>query len=93
MEKLEYVPGKDTFAESMGIDAERSDIIFDIAQVKVQQIMKDTTNNAEALTKLLNDVDEVIPNDGLAFKEAIMLAYEIGEMIGEMPVSESEEGD
>ena len=88
MEKLEYVPGKDTFAESMGIDAERSDIIFGIAQAKVQKIMEDTTTDVEALIKLLNDVDEVIPNDGLTFREAIMLAYKTGQMVGEVRSSE-----
>ncbi len=88
MEKLEYVPEKDTFAESMGVDAERSNIIFDIAQAKIQKIMEDTTNDAEALTKLLNDVDEIMPDGGLTFREAIVLSYKTGQMVGEVRSSE-----
>ena len=93
MEKLEYVPGKDTFAESMGVDAERSDIIFGIAQAKVKKIMEDTSNDAEALTKLLNDVDEIMPDGGLTFREAIVLSYKTGQTVGRVHASESEEGD
>jgi len=91
MEKLEYVPEKDTFAESMGVDAERSNIILDIAEAKVQKIMEDATDDAEALTKLLNDVDEIMPDGGLTFREAIVLSYKTGQMVGQMYASESEE--
>lgn len=91
MEKLEYVPEKDTFAESMGVDAERSNIIFNIVQAKMQMIMEETVNEAEALTKLLNNVDEIMPDGGLTFREAIVLSYKTEQMIGQMRAIESEE--